>query len=92
MIVDNARESADKARRLASEVGEFRTRKLVERAERAANLAESMLAARNRAYTFFTTPGFSFGEGWYLAAASCSTNFLSRCEPARLKKDKRCNF
>ena len=29
-----------------------------------------MLAARNRAYTFFTTPGFSFGEGWYLAAAS----------------------
>lgn len=70
MIVDNARESADKARRLASEVGEFRTGKLVERAERAANLAESTLAARNRAYTFFTTPGFSFGEGWYLAAAS----------------------
>lgn len=70
MIVDNARESADEARRLANKVGDFRTEKLAERAERAANLAESTLAARNRAYTFFTTPGFSFGEGWYLAAAS----------------------
>jgi len=70
MIVDHARESADQARRLANEVGDFHTEKLAERAERAADLAESTLAARNRAYTFFTTPGFSFGEGWYLAAAS----------------------
>ena len=69
-IVDNARESADEARRLANEVGDFRAEKLAERAERAAHLAETTLAARNRAYTFFTTPGFSFGEGWYLAAAS----------------------
>ena len=36
MIVDQTRESADEARRLANKVGDFRTEKLAERAERAA--------------------------------------------------------
>ena len=30
----------------------------------------SIIDARNHAYTFHTDPGFSFGEGWYLAAAA----------------------
>jgi hypothetical protein len=69
-IVDNARDSAKEARRLAKIVNDYRSKQLATRAERAAQNAENTLNGRNRAYTFFTTPGFSFGEGWYLAGAS----------------------
>ena len=66
----NARTSADEARSLANIVGGHRSQQLATRAEQAARSAEDTLEKRNTAYTFFTTPGFSFGEGWYLAAAS----------------------
>lgn len=69
-IVDNARSSAREARRLADIVGDCRSQQLAARAERAAAAAQRILDDRNPAYTFFTDPGFSFGEGWYLAAAS----------------------
>jgi hypothetical protein len=69
-IVNNARASAIEARRLANIVGRPRSKQLASRAERAARSAENTLKERNRAYTFFTLPSFSFGEGWYLAAAS----------------------
>lgn len=75
-IVDNARASAREARHLANIVGEHRSKHLASRAERAARSAEDTLKERNRAYTFFTTPGFSFGEGWYLAAASLFAGLL----------------
>jgi hypothetical protein len=69
-IVENARTSSLEARRHADAVGDYRSQQLAARAERAAAAAQRTLDERNQAYTFFTDPGFSFGEGWYLAAAS----------------------
>jgi hypothetical protein len=69
-IVGNARVSSLEARRHADILGDHRSRQLAARAERAAASAQHTLDERNQAYTFFTDPGFSFGEGWYLAAAA----------------------
>lgn len=69
-IVGNAQTSSLEARRHADGAGDYRSQQLAARAERAATSAQRTLDERNQAYTFFTDPGFSFGEGWYLAAAS----------------------
>lgn len=69
-IVGNAQTSSLEARRHADILGDYGSQKLAARAERAATSAQRTLDERNQAYTFFTDPGFSFGEGWYLAAAS----------------------
>ena len=69
-IVVNAKNSSQEARRHADILGDYRSQKLAARAESAATSAQRTLDERNQAYTFFTDPGFSFGEGWYLAAAS----------------------
>lgn len=69
-IVENAEVSSQEARRHAEIVGDYRSQKLAAQAESAATSAQRTLDERNEAYTFFTDPGFSFGEGWYLAAAS----------------------
>jgi hypothetical protein len=42
-----------------------------------------MLEARNHAYTFHTDPGFSFGEGWYVAAAAVLGGALIQIEPGK---------
>ncbi len=75
-IVQNARASATEARRHAEILADHRSRNLAARAERAAVFAQRILEQRNPAYTFFTDPGFSFGEGWYLAAASLLAGVL----------------
>ena len=72
-IVENARASALEARRHADILGKQQAKTLAVRAESAAAAAQRTLDERNQAYTFFTDPGFSFGEGWYLAAASLLT-------------------
>jgi hypothetical protein len=41
-----------------------------EQAQQAARAARMLIEQRNHAYTFHTDAGFSFGEGWYLAAAA----------------------
>jgi hypothetical protein len=41
-----------------------------EDAQQAARAARTLIEQRNHAYTFHTDAGFSFGEGWYLAAAA----------------------
>jgi hypothetical protein len=51
------------------------------RADAAARAAQRMLDARNHAYTFHTDQGFSFGEGWYLAAASLLGGVAIQIEP-----------
>src|SRR5262249_4608697 len=43
-------------------------RAAVGRAAAAARAARKILDERNHAYTFHTDSGFSFGEGWYVAA------------------------
>jgi hypothetical protein len=55
----------------------------IRRAEAAAYSARRLLDERNHAYTFHTDPGFSFGEGWYLAAASVLTGVAIQIEPGK---------
>lgn len=53
------------------------------RAERAVLAARAILEERNDAYTFHTDHGFSFGEGWYLAAATVLAGVLVQIEPGK---------
>ena len=51
------------------------------RAAASARAARAIVGARNDAYTFHTSPGFSFGEGWYLAAAALLGGVAIQIEP-----------
>src|SRR6185312_3632430 len=50
-------------------------------ADAAAREARLLLDERNDAYTFHADPGFSFGEGWYLAAAAVLAGVAVQIEP-----------
>jgi hypothetical protein len=67
---ESARSSAVRAARAA-----------VSSAENAARAGRELLATRNHAYTFHTGGGFSFGEGWYLAAAAVLAGVEIQIEP-----------
>ena len=54
-----------------------------DRAAVAARAAETHVAERNHAYTFHTDNGFSFGEGWYLAAAAVLAGVAVQIEPGQ---------
>ena len=54
-----------------------------ERADVAARNARRLVEERNHAYTFHTDVGFSFGEGWYLAAAAVLAGVAVQIEPAQ---------
>jgi hypothetical protein len=56
-------------------------RAAADRAGVAACSARRILDARNHAYTFHTDYGFSFGEGWYLAAAAVLAGVAIQIEP-----------
>jgi hypothetical protein len=47
----------------------------------AARAARTLVAERNHAYTFHTARAFSFGEGWYLAAAAVLAGVTIQLEP-----------
>jgi hypothetical protein len=51
------------------------------RADAAACAARKIVDDRNHAYTFHTDLGFSFGEGWYLAAAGVLAGVAIQIEP-----------
>jgi hypothetical protein len=51
------------------------------RADAAARAARNIVDDRNHAYTFHTDLGFSFGEGWYLAAAAVLAGVTIQVEP-----------
>ena len=53
------------------------------KAEAAARAARRILEDRNDAYTFHADGGFSFGEGWYVAAAGLLAGAAIQIEPAR---------
>jgi hypothetical protein len=53
------------------------------RAEAAARAARRLVEARNDAYTFHADGGFSFGEGWYVAAAAVLAGVTVQIEPGR---------
>lgn len=50
-------------------------------ADGARRAARRLLHERNHAYTFHTDPGFSFGEGWYVAAAAVLAGVSVQIEP-----------
>lgn len=52
-------------------------------AETAARAARRIIDERNHAYTFHADSGFSFGEGWYLAAAAVLAGVAIQLEPDR---------
>jgi hypothetical protein len=56
-------------------------RAAAERAKASARTARRILEERNHAYTFHTDHGFSFGEGWYLAAAAVLDGVTIQIEP-----------
>lgn len=49
----------------------------------AAQDARRIVDARNSAYTFHASPGFSFGEGWYAAAAATVDDVSIQVEPGK---------
>jgi hypothetical protein len=53
------------------------------RAEDAARRAKRIVETRNHAHTFHTDAQFSFGEGWYLAAASVLAGVAIQVEPGK---------
>jgi hypothetical protein len=87
LIVEGAERFARAAATVAAEAEEFgaRTARAAQaaarRAEVAARAARRLLAERNHAYTFHSSPRFSFGEGWYLAAAGVLAGVSIQIEP-----------
>jgi hypothetical protein len=89
-LVAVALASAEAARSLADTIAPVArpplarvARAAAERAEHAARSARRLLEERNDAYTFHTDDGFSFGEGWYLAAAGVLAGVPIQIEPNR---------
>lgn len=80
-MVQACQAAAARALCLADELGQRRAQRTSARAQRAADAARSIVADRNHAYTFHADPGFSFGEGWYLAAAGVLSEVLIQVEP-----------
>lgn len=56
-------------------------RAAAQRAREAATSARRVVDERNDAYTFHTNNGFSFGEGWHLAAAAVLAGVSIQLEP-----------
>ncbi|MCK5800540.1 MAG: hypothetical protein KAI47_25300 [Deltaproteobacteria bacterium] len=80
-IVAVSEASALEARRWAIQLDTHVAWEALRAAEAAAQEAWKIVDARNNAYTFHTTPSFSFGEGWYLAAAATVADVAIQIEP-----------
>ena len=80
-IACTAEVSALAAARFARLLDTAEARTIARRAEAAANAARKIVLERNRAYTFHADPGFSFGEGWYLAAAALFAGLSIQIRP-----------
>lgn len=82
-VVLAAESSAREAARLADALGDRAAWKAARAAGAAAREARRIVVDRNRAYTFHTDPRFSFGEGWYLAAAALLSRVTIQVEPGK---------
>ena len=80
-IVCTAEEAALAAAAIARHLDTAKAQALADKAQVAAKAARAIVSERNRAYTFHADPGFSFGEGWYLAAASLLANLPIQIRP-----------
>ncbi len=82
-IVAVAEASALVAVHTAAELDNKSAWKAARAAEAAARAARRIVDERNHAYTFHADPGFSFGEGWYLAAAAVLAGVAIQIEPGK---------
>jgi hypothetical protein len=82
-IVAVAQASALVAAREAAQLDNKSAWKAARSAEAAARDARRIVDERNHAYTFHADPGFSFGEGWYLAAAAVLVGVAIQIEPGK---------
>src|SRR5690606_28492927 len=73
--------SALRARSWAQGLSDFHVERAVRAAAASSMQARELLLQRNQAYTFHTSPSFSFGEGWYLAAAGVLFGVAIQIEP-----------
>ncbi|HEY2516331.1 MAG TPA: hypothetical protein VGI39_35915 [Polyangiaceae bacterium] len=84
-IVAEAESAAASAARAAGELEPGAPNKAAARAAQrggvAARRARTLVEQRNHAYTFHTDPRFSFGEGWYVAAAALLAGVAIQIEP-----------
>ena len=80
-IIETSERSAQRADQLASELATPRAEFLARAARDAARQARNLLVERNHAYTFHADPHFSFGEGWYVAAAGVLNGIPIQIEP-----------
>jgi len=60
-----------------------RSSRAARQAETAARAARRIVEERNHAYTFHADSAFSFGEGWYLAAAAVLAGVAIQIEPGK---------
>ncbi len=82
-IVAVAEASAMVVVRLAADLDSEPAWKAARAAEAAARDARRIVDQRNHAYTFHADPHFSFGEGWYLAAAAVLAGVDIQIEPCK---------
>ncbi len=80
-IVCTAEEAALETARFARLLNTGKAQALARRADAAAKAARQIVLERNCAYTFHADPGFSFGEGWYLAAAALFAGLSIQIRP-----------
>lgn len=80
-IVCTAEDAALEAAGFAQLLDTAKARAIAQRAEVAAKAARTIVTERNHAYTFHADPGFSFGEGWYLAAAALLAGLSIQIKP-----------
>lgn len=83
-IVARCEASARETAQLASLLDVPRADDAARAAWTAAEDARRIVQQRNHAYTFHADPEFSFGEGWYVAAAGVLANVDIQIEPAQL--------
>jgi hypothetical protein len=82
-IVAVVEASALAAAHMATALDDHSAWKAARGAEAAARDARRIVEERNHAYTFHTEPRFSFGEGWYLAAAAVLAGVTIQIEPGK---------
>jgi hypothetical protein len=82
-IVGVAEASAVEAARVAASLDRESARQGARAAQAAAREARRLVDQRNHAYTFHADPGFSFGEGFYLAAAAVLAGVAIQIEPGQ---------
>lgn len=85
-IVCNAEDAAVESVRFAKLLNTAKARDIARRAEIAGRAARRIVLERNYAYTFHADPGFSFGEGWYLAAAALFAGLSIQIRPGAIQE------